>query len=287
VLGTGTESPVLRPKTLNMQMSYYKYFSFYPQILLPYYHLEDPENLINKESKIDFINNLLADELSKKSFQSFITFKKNCNYEILPQKLTKSPYFDAEIVNFFEDSFVFVDAGSFNGDTMMSFLSLKYSFAKAFCIEPDPENYKALKIAVDLQNDERLNSVNCAVGSSVSFSAFHSEGTEGSRLLESGAEMVEVRTLDNLFLNLPEENLYIKMDVEGFELECLKGSEEILSQKNCSFCICLYHKPDDFWEIPLFLNTRNSKYNFYFRLEGADTMGTVLYAIHPAHQKSI
>lgn len=46
---------------------------------------------------------------------------------------------------------------------------------------------------------------------------------------------------------------FIKMDVEGAEMEVLRGSKQILARDNPELIVCTYHKPDDSETIPTFL----------------------------------
>lgn len=56
---------------------------------------------------------------------------------------------------------------------------------------------------------------------------------------------------------------FIKMDIEGSELDALKGAKNILIKKRPKLAICLYHKNQDMWEIPLYLKEIVPDYNFY------------------------
>jgi len=49
-----------------------------------------------------------------------------------------------------------------------------------------------------------------------------------------GKELVEIKTMDSIFNNisLGEKNIYLKIDVQGFESKVIKGAENILSYIN-------------------------------------------------------
>jgi hypothetical protein len=70
----------------------------------------------------------------------------------------------------------------------------------------------------------------------------------------------------------------LKMDVEGAELNALKGAENLIKNNDIDLAICLYHKPQDILEIPLLISTFG-KYEYYIRLYGHYGMDLVLYAI--------
>ena len=72
---------------------------------------------------------------------------------------------------------------------------------------------------------------------------------------------------------------FIKMDVEGFELNALRGAARTMEKHRPKLAISLYHKPQDFFEIPIYLKDVFPFYRLY--LEHYTIFGeeTVLYAI--------
>ena len=70
------------------------------------------------------------------------------------------------------------------------------------------------------------------------------------------------------------------MDIEGSELDALKGGEKIIKRDLPHLAISIYHKPSDLWEIGLYLfSIHGNKYKYYIRNYGHQTFDTVLYAI--------
>lgn len=57
---------------------------------------------------------------------------------------------------------------------------------------------------------------------------------------------VEITTIDNIVNELNIENVdFIKMDIEGSEVEALKGAEQTIKSQVPKMAICAYHRPDD------------------------------------------
>ncbi|CAK7043732.1 MAG: hypothetical protein PARBA_01480 [Parabacteroides sp.] len=53
-------------------------------------------------------------------------------------------------------------------------------------------------------------------------------------------------TLDDYFKDKPSDNLFLKMDIEGYERKALRGASCLLSKaKNISGSVCVYHLSDD------------------------------------------
>jgi hypothetical protein len=69
------------------------------------------------------------------------------------------------------------------------------------------------------------------------------------------------------------------MDVEGFELKALKGASSTIAKFRPKLAISLYHKPEDFFEIPIYLKSYYPFYRLYLDHYTIHAEETVLYAI--------
>lgn len=72
---------------------------------------------------------------------------------------------------------------------------------------------------------------------------------------------------------------YIKMDIEGAELEALKGAKNIIETQRPKLAICIYYSLSDLYEIPLYLMQICKGYKFYVRHYSYGWIESVLYAI--------
>jgi len=90
-------------------------------------------------------------------------------------------------------------------------------------------------------------------------------------------ETVSVRPLDDIIP--PEEKVtYIKMDIEGAEYKALLGAKRIIREHKPRLAICLYHKEEDYFNIPLLIKQFVPEYKFYLRHHSKNLYETVLYA---------
>jgi hypothetical protein len=73
---------------------------------------------------------------------------------------------------------------------------------------------------------------------------------------------------------------FIKMDIEGSEIEGLLGARGLIAAEAPSLAICVYHRPDHLWRIPLLLGgwPEMAGYRYFLRAHGFDGFDTVLYA---------
>ncbi len=71
---------------------------------------------------------------------------------------------------------------------------------------------------------------------------------------------------------------FIKLDIEGCELKALSGAERTIKKYKPKLAIAAYHKYDDYYEIPKFINELNLGYKFYFSSYTPIGTDTVIYA---------
>lgn len=55
------------------------------------------------------------------------------------------------------------------------------------------------------------------------------------------------------------------MDIEGSELNALRGATETIKRDRPTLTICVYHKAEDLITIPQFIKNLYSDYKFYLR----------------------
>ena len=78
---------------------------------------------------------------------------------------------------------------------------------------------------------------------------------------------------------IKERVTFIKMDIEGAELEALKGARNIITKYRPKLAICLYHKPEDIITIPKYIKSLLPEYKLYVRHYSNNTGEFVLYAV--------
>ena len=100
----------------------------------------------------------------------------------------------------------------------------------------------------------------------------------GSKIVYSGRYdyKIDVTTIDE---EIKQHVSMIKMDIEGLELDALKGCKRILSEDAPRLAICVYHRINDIIEIWKFLKKTQPQYKFYLRHHNWGATETVLYAI--------
>lgn len=199
----------------------------------------------------------------------------------MPVHLLDEQYFD-EIVKF-EEGEVFVDAGVLDLSTTLRFAEKcreqNISKFKSIAFEPDMESYIKCEEIRDRHNDLEIELVNSGLYSTNTTIGFNSLGNGSSSISEDADSMttIKVVTLDSYVED--RRVTYIKMDIEGAELEALKGCAETIRKQKPKLAISIYHKPEDMTEIPLFIKSLVPEYKFYIRHYSNSVEETILYAL--------
>ena len=241
-----------------------------------------PERLADAVSAIEHAASIWADADSEIEYQTQVRWRFLLEYEALraPRPMSEL-YFPGDLVRPRTDE-VFVDCGAFTGDTIDAFVAARGGqFDRIVAVEPDPLNCAALRQRVATwsgQDRDRVRIAPVAVGSSRGTLRFETTGTAGSSM-GSGDDTVEVVPLDEILADyLPT---YIKFDVEGAERDALTGGSKVIATNMPVLAVCLYHRPEDLWDLPLLVQSMRPDYRLYVRRHSDERWETVLYAVPP------
>ena len=150
------------------------------------------------------------------------------------------------------------DVGANIGDTALHFSKSVGSAGKVFAFEPDPANYIKLQTNIAKNNASNITSFNIGLGSERGTMKLYKVDPNNkgmnrmflNRKDDSDFVEVSIEKVDDVMnqLSYPEID-FIKIDVEGFELEVLKGAKQLLEK----------FKPELFIEMDdSFLNANNA-----------------------------
>jgi FkbM family methyltransferase len=218
---------------------------------------------------------LLGDDISKQVLLDILNERISYKWAAtIPEKYMYHPNDLFEILS--DD--IIVDCGAYTGDTLENIYSSGYSFKKYFAIEPDKDNISKLMKTISSLPESVKNKIVIipkASGEYCGDISFDDSYGASSHIVENGHNIIPCTTLDSEFTN--EKISYIKMDIEGYEMNTLKGAEKIIKQNKPILAISIYHYPHDLWEIPLWINEHFPFYNFHIR--NYDSGDIVCYAV--------
>ena len=151
--------------------------------------------------------------------------------------LNRSYRYEDELELLFRDSvgvdYTLLDCGANYGYWSVLVSSAPYGSHKAIAIEPSSQNFAKLKNNAEI-NGNRFEVIKCAIGASKGTARLSGTKHEAFSIAgdaDSGGEDVPVIALDDLLAEgkISANGKYlIKLDVEGVEIEAIKGGAQLL-----------------------------------------------------------
>ena len=217
------------------------------------------EFVAENEDKFDRVYSMLADDKSRETFINLINFKISGKLDYLIPCFSEKSEVYTDILKLRENETI-ADLGAYNGDTVEEFLKFTNGSAeKIFALEPDRKNFAKLE-----RNTSHLTFVearNCAAYKENTTLNFKKAAGRQSKISEDG-EKIQAITVDSL---TDKKITLLKMDIEGSELDAIKGAENIIKIHKPKLYICAYHRNEDMFSIPLAINEIRPDYKLYFR----------------------
>lgn len=180
----------------------------------------------------------------------------------------------------------FVDCGAFVGDTFKIWQE-EYLSSNQVCgnydywaIEPGENSFEELtRYAADLAPEirQRVHLFNTAVGARDDEVSISGSASGVKVTTKTDNKKILIRSLDDILKN--SSPTVIKADVEGSEMDLLKGAEETIHRCRPTLMISVYHKFTDIYEIPLAIQKMNLGYRLYLRHAPSVFTDTTCYAI--------
>lgn len=261
------------------QFRYLSYYSFYKnssakELLNIDFWGDTKKELIEKKQKYNEIYRKLNDAESKNQFFNIINFRQSYNLEYMRGFKDKEnlQYFE-EFLKLNKEDEVFLDIGGFDGYTTKEFIRYCPNYKAVHFFEPNEENLSKSKER--LKNSRNINFYQVGLSSKKQELSFENSGSS-SKISTNGQEKIFVDKLDNLNI---KDITFIKMDIEGAELDALEGAKETILKYHPKLAICVYHKPDDLWKIPEQILSIRNDYNIYLRHYSEGFTETVMFFI--------
>ncbi len=178
----------------------------------------------------------------------------------------------------------FADCGCYDGTSIIGFLNrCNNEYKDIFCFEPDRNNLRKIEGFFRSQGITKYTLINKGVWDKEERLEFAANGSANSHIRgiidknESRIDTIEVISLDEC---LGDKDIsFIKMDIEGAEYKALCGAEGIIRRCRPKLAICVYHKPEDIWEILGKILQLRDDYTLYLRHYSFGDTETVVYAV--------
>lgn len=235
----------------------------------------------SKHMEIQRILNNLSDETSKQVLKKQISFRQYASP--LPLGHTHDPYFPKDIIHLSSQE-IFIDCGAFTGDTIFRFKQACHGKYKAIiAFETNTISFERLQA----QHFTNCTCINCGVWDKPDTLLFLSQDRETDKLIDTKVERLQqkqpkiLKVPVNAIDNIPACSgmTFLKMDIEGAELNALKGAEKTIRQNSPTLAIAIYHSDQDLLSIPLWIMSLGLNYKYYIRHHGVSFAEVIFYAI--------
>jgi len=238
----------------------------------------------NEISNIELVISKWEDDTSRAHFLQFIAWHKlREDWTFLDSENNiNDRYFIDKIKKILNDNESFLDVGAHEGEVCEKFISLINNYKSIEMIEPDPLNYgkiiKKFKLNKNFQN-HNIYLLPLVISSGNKKVNFYDGLGYTSQISEKGQNILTAYKVDQLDLS-PS---FIKIHLEGWELEALKGMKNTIKKNKPIIVTTSYHNKLGICELPMWLLTNLQKesedYKLFFRQHGWCGTGGVIYCV--------
>ncbi|MDD2336598.1 MAG: FkbM family methyltransferase [Geobacteraceae bacterium] len=182
-----------------------------------------------------------------------------------------------------------VDCGAYCGTSAYVFSKMVGPTGKVYSLEPDEMSYRMLLKNIKMHNLKNVIPLKVGLWSSSGTVGFHSDGSLGAgvnpvlqRPFFKSLTEIHVLSLEDFChtYQIPNGSL-VKMDIEGAEIEVMKGALAFLEKSKFEFAIASYHIVDDEMtckRLETFLSEIGYLTKSTRTFDGLDTASLVTYA---------
>ncbi len=148
---------------------------------------------------------------------------------------------ETEQIEFFKKSIksgdIIFDLGANEGDYSLTSAKMTGRLGKVFAFEPDPSRVKILEKNIDLNSFNQIEIIPIAISDKIGNISFEN----GYCSEKIGKNTIKTISLDDFIENNNITPNRIKIDVEGFELNVIKGMKKFLDRNTELFLLIEIH----------------------------------------------
>ena len=240
----------------------------------PGYWLDPEFDYAAHETAFARVRAMLADDKSKAVFDAILRYRRNGDITDCPSPSLDDEYTPSDLPRF-AGPLRLVDCGAFTGVAIHKFLKAGYAIDSFVAFEPDPANFAILAA----RNFPARRGLCLPLGtwSKTTQLKFSSGSSMASHLSDDGNVTIQCVAIDDVLQGEPV-NL-VKLDVEGAEIQTLKGMQRIIGEQRPNLLVSAYHTPGHLHEIAGLIDDWHLDYRFHLRVHEHNSFGVVLYAL--------
>ena len=178
-----------------------------------------------------------------------------------------------------------IEAGVCKGDNTLSFLSYFENLEYIYGFEPLYEKFRCEPYSTSIEKSHKVSIIPQALWSNKTRIMFDGWQAVSDSDSEGDTDQTEFSKIDTISIDefVKENNIdkidFIKMDIEGAELEALKGGEKTIIDHRPQLAISIYHTNEHLYEIPLYLDRILDNYTYRVAHYTPRQWDTIWYAI--------
>lgn len=216
-------------------------------------------SLASNAGKFAWLRSILVDDESIHTFDRIMSFRKSLDLNEMIDFSAREDKQYFESFMRYPPNGVFYDVGAYDGATSLAYVENAGSYGELHLFEPSEANRNLARKKLEGMRDVFIHDP--LLGGDCRMTRFVEAGSGSRETVNDGVD-VKMVTLDSLSLTPPT---FIKVDIEGAELDFLSGARTAISTHRPVIAIACYHAFDHLWQIAEMVLSMNSNYEVYLR----------------------
>lgn len=224
--------------------------------------------------KYERLFDILADDLSKQTLEHLLNFRWNRDIRFLEMfgYRLHEQYFEPFVELTKEPAFL--DGGGFDGGTTKAFAAHHPDHREIYYFEPNAASFEHSK--QQLEGIPHVQFFKKGLWHEDAVLHFDNSLGSASKMSDTGSTSIGTTSIDAV-VNGPLH--FIKLDIEGAELNALQGAEATIRRERPVLAVCVYHDQQDFWRVPEQVLQYQPGYKVYLRHYTQGVFETVMYFV--------
>jgi FkbM family methyltransferase len=242
--------------------------------LIPIEHMGNTDDIQFFQNTYHEIGEKLIDDTSKREFWAVLNFRFNRDFSFMFDfnMNFEGQYFE-QFIDYSKLHF-FVDGGGYDGLTSANFIKKSPSYKAIYYFEPFLDSMNLSREKLKMYDNIRY--FQFGLWNENETLNFKSNLGNANKISSEGDISINVVKLSDCSI---EKVDFIKLDIEGAELNAIEGAKELIMKWKPILAICVYHNQSDFTEIPKSVLTINDSYKMYFRHYTQGVCESVMYFV--------
>ena len=176
---------------------------------------------------------------------------------------------------------VYLDVGAYNANTIEDFINFMKMYDKIYAFEPFESTARLIEEKKFPNTEIHISAASDYTGEKKFYCNDYGAIAMITTILEEGAEREEIvlrtEAIDDVIGE--KKATLVKMDIEGSELDALRGAENTIVNNKPYMAICVYHKKEDLIKIIPYVKSIVPDYKVYLRHHSSTACDLVAYFV--------